>query len=304
MQKYNALCQIKENVKTAVALGYFDGVHMGHRKVIEAAIASANENKAESAVFTFNLQNYKAHLKGDSIFTKQENERRIQSLGIGHYYCPEFEEFCEFKPEEFVRIVLFEKLHAKYVFCGQNFKFGKNKSGDVNVLKELCYRLGIKVTVLETSMYNGNAVSSTRIRQCLKNGDLQSANGMLCSNYSINLIVKHGEKIGKTLGFPTVNQVYESHMAQLKSGVYITSTTVRKDTYASATGIGNRPTFGGESTTCETFIIDFNDDIYGESIDVTFHEYLKPTVKFESKKELEEYIRSAVVKAKEYFNAP
>ncbi len=301
MQKYTKLEQINKRAKTAVALGYFDGVHIGHRKVINAAVQVAAEENIDSAVFTFNLPESVQNIKGSRIFSQEENERRIKSLGINHYYCPEFSHFCMFTPEEFVRTVLHENLHAQYVFCGENFKFGKGKSGDVEELKRLCEKYGIKAYIIETANYKGEAVSSTRIRNCLGTGDLESTNYMLGDYYSIDFKVKHGEKIGNTLGFPTINQVYSESMAQLKSGVYITSALVNNVMYKSVTGIGNRPTFGGKSLTCETFILNFNGEIYGEKVDVCFYKFLKPTVKFNTKEELKQYINSAVLSAEEFF---
>ncbi len=301
MVTYNSLINTNTKENTAVALGYFDGVHKGHKLVLNAAKKAAEQNNLQSTVFTFSLSKTQ-NIKGGKIFSENENKRRVESLGFINYYCPPFESFCNLMPEEFVKHVLIEKLNAKQVFCGENFMFGKNKSGDINTLKMLCEKYKIKVNVLGTVKYKGEDISSTRIRNSLLQGDINSVNEMLEEPYNIDFSIMHGNKIGSTMGFPTINQTYPNDMTQPKSGVYITSVEINGVCYAAATGLGNRPTFNGENVTCETFIINFNKNLYGENIVVSFYEYLKPTVKFNTKQELENYIKSAVEKSIDYFN--
>ncbi len=300
MRKIIDLTCIDANKKTAVALGYFDGVHMGHRAVLTACTNTAKQKNINSAVFTFNLPQELAHVKGSKILSDIENETRIKNLGLQYYYCPEFNTFKNLSPKQFVQKILAENMNASEVFCGENFTFGKGKSGDITLLTKLCAQQNIAVTIIPTQKYNGKTVSSTRIKECLANGDVKSVNAMLCTPYTVDFNVIHGKKIGGTLGYPTVNQVYPECMTQPKSGVYITSAVINGKKYAAATGLGNRPTFNGTHVTCETFIIDFNEQIYGENVEITFHEYLKPTTKFENKDELVQYIESAVNCSREY----
>lgn len=288
---------------TAVALGYFDGVHIGHRRVLGAAALKARQLGIKSAAFTFSLPKT-GGFKGRRILASDEKHRRVGSLGIEHYIIPPFESFCGLSPYEFVHDVLHGSFGAKEVFCGDNFTFGKDKAGNVAVLKQLCAAEGINVNIVSMAQYNGDTVSSTRIRQALADGAIEDVNAMLGEDYCIRFEVRHGKGLGKTLGFPTINQIYPEGMQIPKSGVYITEVTLDDGTkYAGATGLGTRPTVSAENegTTCETFMPAFKGDIYGNFVTVRFCKYLKPTMKFDTLEELTEYVNEAARDALEYF---
>lgn len=287
---------------TAVALGYFDGVHTGHQAVIRAAAEHAAAHGLISAVFTFGLP-AGSGLKGGRLLSNAEKHRRIGALGAEWYLAPAFEEFRGLSPEQFVRDVLIGLYHTKAVFCGENFTFGKNRAGNVAVLRQLCGAAGVEVCTLPMAMHEGAPVSSTRIRTALEGGDLPGANAMLGECYRIDFPVRHGHGLGRTLGFPTINQVYPAGFLMPRYGIYITRVCIEGAWYAGATGLGTRPTVntGKEGPTCETFIQDFSGSAYGEDPVLEFHRYLCPSRRFDSLDGLRGCIRDAAEKARRYF---
>ena len=191
-------------------------------------------------------------------------------------------------------------MGAKAVFCGENFFFGKNRQGNVQMLKELCKKYNIAFTQADTVCLDGEIVSSTAIRDALTQGDMEKASAMLGRPYGVNFEVLHGKKIGRTIGTPTINQIYPATMCSPKPGVYITCTTVDGKKYPSATGLTNRPTVNGTGYTCETFILGFEGDLYSQNVQVDFHSFLFEARKFDSLQQLGDMIYSSAVKAKEY----
>lgn len=283
----------------ALALGYFDGVHLGHRAVIGAAVDHAKKAGLEAAVFTFTLAEALSASRGGDILSGEERSRRIQSLGIQHYICPSTDSFYGKDAVWFVQEVLC-RLKARAVFCGEDFTFGSDRAG-VERLRELCAPLGIEVYVVDKVMLEGEPVSSTRIRKALKTGRMELANRLLGEEYVIDFEVVHGKQLGRTIGCPTINQLYPPHLVSPLYGVYITSAQIDGRRYPAATGFGTRPTVGGEHASAETYIEGFSGDLYGQRIRTTFYRYLCPQVKFDSLDDLARLIHSAARQAEQYF---
>lgn len=288
-----------ENTGTAVALGYFDGVHIGHRAVIGAAVDYAAENGCKSAVFTFSIK--EKNTKGNALLSLNQRILRVKETGADIMLCPSFDEICDVPAEEFVSNILCATLNARAVFCGADYRFGKNAAGDINTLKALCAEKGISVTAVPTLLWHGTAVSSTRIKRELANGNIEKVNEMLGKNYAVDFAVVHGRRIGRAMGFPTINQIYPEGTVMPKSGVYITKTYIGGTGYSSATGIGSRPTVNGSGITCETFINDFSGDLYDESVVVEFYSHLADTKKFDSTEQLSAAIKEYAEKSRIYF---
>lgn len=284
---------------SAVRLGYFDGVHIAHQSLIGQMCSYADRRRLAKSVFTFTKKVSLGH-KGKDIFTRRQKTAAMEKLGVEVFYSPDFSDFANLSPREFVRDILAKNMKAKAVFCGENFFFGKNRAGNVQVLKELCREYSIDFFQAETVFSDGEMVSSTRIRNLLREGDIERANIMLGAPYSVNFSVVHGKKIGRTIGTPTINQIYPEGMCTPKEGVYITCTTVDGVKYPSATGFGSRPTVNGTNQTCETYILGFDGDLYGQNIQVEFYSYLYPTRKFDSLQQLGEMIQNSALKAKDY----
>ena len=285
--------------ETAIALGYFDGVHLGHRAVIQSAVAYAKENSLEPALFTFSLDEGLLASRGGDILSQRQKEKRIEALGIAQYICPSASTFYQKNAKWFVQEILHKNLKAKVVFCGRDFTIGKEKEASIVALEVLCEEFGIKVKVVEDVQEGGKPVSSTRIRNALKEGNMQETNALLAEPYVIDFEVMHGKKIGRTIGRPTINQIYPPHILNPLFGVYATEVILNGQVYAAATGFGTRPTVSGDNASAETFIIGFDGDLYGEIVETAFYRYLYPQEKFATLEELSDRIDSAVKVAEE-----
>ena len=287
---------------SAVALGFFDGVHIGHQSVIGAAVACARAEGLAAGVFTFRLP-LSHRLKGGRLQTGADKRRVMEDLGVQVYLEPPFEAVCDQSPEEFVDQILVGAFHARAVFCGDNFTFGKKAAGNVDTLRALCGPRGIRVVQVEMARWQGQSVSSTRIRAALEAGDLADANAMLGRPYRIDFPVRHGQGLGRTLGFPTINQIFPDGFIQPRYGIYITRVQVNGAWYPGATGLGTRPTVNltGKNPTCETFIPGFAGDLYGAAPALEFYEYLAPSRKFPSVEALRACVQDAAAKAAAYF---
>ena len=303
MQIYSQLAplEVDPSKGTAVAMGFFDGIHIGHRAVIEGAVRWARAHGADPAVFTFGLPT-ENKMKGKRLLSTADKHALIESLGVEHYLCPEFEQIKGMSPEQFV-LGIVRDCHARALFCGENFTFGARAAGNPDLLKKLCAPLGVEVVVVPMAQFEEKPVSSTRIRTALEGGDIPAANAMLGMPYAIRFAVHHGAGLGRTLGVPTINQIYPNGFQMPRFGIYITRTKIGDQWYPSATGLGTRPTVNADETkvTCETFIPDFSGDLYGTDPVVEFHAYLSPSKKFETLDQLRDCINHAAQRAKEYF---
>lgn len=306
MQIFHTMAPVTDTRGCAVALGYFDGVHCGHRMVLGGAVRYADENNLAPAAFTFELPGNQT-LKGGRILSPTQKHVRVASLGIQQYLEPPFEAFRDLSPEDFVEKVLVECFHAKAVFCGNNFTFGARAAGNVELLHALCEPRGIAVHIVPMAQYGAQAVSSTRIRAALEEGRLDDANAMLGAPYAIDWTVTHGKGVGTSrLGTPTVNQNYPPDALQPCAGVYLTRIHLQDRWWPAATGIGKRPTVddsANAAVTCETYVPDFSGNLYGQNPVLEFHRYLCPVRKFHNLQELSDLIRRAARESKTYFAA-
>lgn len=305
MQIYHRLTALPPDAfrrGSAVALGFFDGVHIGHRAVISAAVDRARAEGLEAAVFTFSLP--AGHtMKGGRLITDEEKHFQIGQLGADHFFEPAFEEFCDLSPEAFVTDVLAGLYNAKAVFCGDNFTFGKKAAGNVQVLRALCTPLGIRVEVVPMALYKGETVSATRIRAALAAGELEEAVAMLGRPYSIDFEVRHGKGLGHTLGMPTINQVYPEGFQLPKLGVYVSRVQLDEHWLPSVTGLGSCPTVNDDasSITCETFIPDFDGQLYGQKVTVELLDYIAESHRFENTDQLRAAVMAWADEARRWF---
>ncbi len=306
MQIYHTLTPVEAPRGSAVALGYFDGVHCGHRLVLGAAVRYAAAQGLTPAAFTFELPGNQT-LKGGRILSTRQKHRRIAELGIEQYLEPPFENFRALSPEAFVQQILVDCFRARAVFCGDNFTFGARAAGNVELLHTLCGRAGIEVHIVPMAQYGAQAVSSTRIRAALEEGRLDDANAMLGAPYAIDWQVTHGKGIGSSrLGTPTVNQNYPPDALQPCTGVYLTRIRLEDRWWPAATGIGRRPTVDDSAkaaVTCETYVPDFSGDLYGQAPVLEFHRYLCPVRKYPTLEDLAALIHRAAEDSKIYFAA-
>lgn len=279
----------------AVALGFFDGVHTAHRAVIERTAECAG---LTPAAVTFGFSD--SIKRGGVLQTEAEQEKRLRELGIQAVCRLDFSEVKDMPPEEFFRNILVEALNAKAVSCGYNFRFGKNAEGDIKTLESLCRDAGVRLLPVGEVMLDGVHVSTSEIKRLLSEGNIEKANRMLGYSYSITGKVVAGNRIGREIGFPTVNQLIPSCKAPLKKGVYASIAEVDGAQYAGVTNIGVKPTVENRSEPlAETHILGFDGDLYGKTVTVKIISFLRPEIKFSSLEELKEQISRDKTKAKE-----
>ncbi len=290
-----------EGPGTALALGYFDGVHIGHVQVVEAAAEYAALHGLRLAVFTFLRGGPKEEKK--LVMSESQKQRALEALGVELCFEPDFESFSALSPREFFSERMVKQYRAQAVFCGENYGFGARREGNTAVLAGLCKEQGLHLSVLPLAVWKGAPVSSSRIRGTLAMGDMEDVQAMLGRPYEISFPVQHGQGLGRSFGFPTINQVFPEEMQPPAFGVYITSTLLDGVWHPSATGYGNRPTVNGESPTCETFIPGVSGDLYGRELCVRFYKRLAGLQRFASPKELAEAVRGWAGQAQAYFAA-
>ncbi|MEE1247570.1 MAG: riboflavin biosynthesis protein RibF, partial [Acutalibacteraceae bacterium] len=254
--------------RTAVALGNFDGMHVGHMAVLEAAKSFESEGLIPVAVL-FDEHSLKA-ITGKApamLMTVMERNLIIKENGF-RIETLVFNEIRDLSPSDFVEKILVGRLGAAAVCCGYNYRFGKDASGTAQTMCEICGKLGLQCKVSGEVDVDCCAVSSTKIRGFIENGEIEKANKMLGRPFGFFARVIDGDKRGRVLGFPTINQIIPEELAMPKFGVYQSVVTVDGEKFKGVTNIGSRPTVGTEIILSETHILDFDRDIYGENVDV------------------------------------
>lgn len=305
MKIVNSLSEKLNN--TAVALGYFDGVHLGHRAVINKML---NCKKAGLATVVFTFEESPACVLGkktsEELTTQSEKNEILSDLGVDFLYSVDFKEIMDYSPQRFVKEILFEKLGAKKVFCGYNYHFGKNGQGDAHALVRLCKELSIECEISDKVLHNGEAVSSTKIREYIKSGDVQRANLMLKGEFGFTSEIIHGNKLGRKMDTPTINQLMPSELVTPLFGVYATVVTIDGKKYIGATNFGVKPTVGSNTPLCETWILDFCDtgeSLYGKSADLRFKKFIREEICFSDISTLEAQIKADGENIKMYFES-
>lgn len=281
--------------RTAVALGYFDGLHLGHVGVIGAALA---QKDLKPAVFTFNCDTTLPKFKSPEDIISFENKRELlEKMGVEYLCAPDFAEVCTLTDDDFVRELLHKRLNAGFACCGRNFRFGLGGYGTPERLAELGAEYGITVRIVEDVCLDGEMISSSRIRELIRNGEIGEANRLLGYELQFSLPVVTGNKLGRTMSFPTINQIIPRTNVIPRFGVYASYVSVHGRHYRGITNIGIRPTVvsGGE-TVMETHILNFGGELYGEKITVSLTEFLRPERKFAGLDELKKQIESDIAR--------
>lgn len=269
-----------------MSIGMFDGVHLGHKCIIDQLKNASFENNLETAILTFwphprFVFNPNENLK--LLNTVEEKTNLLGTYGIDNLFLKEFDdEFRNLTGEQFVRQILVSKLNVKYLIIGYDHSFGKNKSGNFELLKRLSKELDFEVEQMEAINIHENNISSTKIRNLLLSGDIIRANEMLGYSYPISGNVIHGKKIGRTIGYPTANIETENIKLLPKKGAYIVEVYVDNQFYKGMLSVGTNPTVDGEKLTVEVYILDFEGDLYDQIITVKFRDFLHEEIKFES----------------------
>ncbi|MBQ8320208.1 MAG: hypothetical protein IJX81_04945 [Clostridia bacterium] len=267
----------KENREGSVLLlGGFDGVHVGHRRLLTRALSLSRP-----VGFMTILGG-----KGDVLFTATERAQIFARLGADFVFETRFEEIKDVGAEEFLAL-LEEKFSPAAYVCGDDFRFGKGASGDVHTLQE---RAGRSTFVEELLKIDGEKVSATKIKALLSAGKVEAANALLCGDFFLTGKVESGRKVGRTIGFPTANIRYPKEKFPIKQGVYRTEVTTCGVAYRGITNFGGRPTFGNDEVWTETCLLGFSGDLYGKTLTVVFKEYLRDIKKFDGAEQLKKQL--------------
>jgi len=272
----------------AAALGSFDGLHLGHRQVIGNTLSAPG---LRPAVITFQ-QNPSVSLQKKPVPLLTTNEQKLallEEMGVEVVYLLPFDRIRDMEPEDFVE-ALYRVCRVRALSCGFNFRFGKNGRGDAGLLKELCREKGMELSVTPPVSVAGETVSSTRIRACLEQGDVQQAGQLLGRPFGYDFEVTHGRQLGRTWGTPTINQPFPQGYVLPRFGVYASLVEVEGQKYYGVTNIGVKPTVGSDCALSETWIPEFSGDLYGKKVPVELLDFIRPERKFDSLEQLKNEI--------------
>ncbi len=307
MNIFDENSNIEKSKNTVVTIGTFDGVHRGHRKILDELIRISKEENSRNFVITFEphprtvvSQNFDIRL----LTTLEEKKEIFRLYGIENLMVINFtKEFSKLTSEEFIRKFICNKIGARHVVIGYDHKFGRNRDGNESTLRNLGEKLGFDVTQVPPITENGVIISSTLIRNLLMDGKIEEANNYLGRNYSLSGKVVHGAGRGISLGFPTANLQPDSKQKLIPAnGVYAVSVKLENKVYFGVMNIGFRPTFNQTPhAITEVHILDFNKNIYNENIEVQFVKRLRDEKKFGSKEQLVQQIENDIKRTKEIF---
>jgi riboflavin kinase/FMN adenylyltransferase len=296
-----------------LTLGNFDGVHLGHQAIFKKVVERAREIKGTSIAFTFEPHPLKVISPAQFLPLLTPFRKKmmlIEKSGIEKVLCIKFSlAFAEISPPEFVRNILVKKVNAKKIIVGYNYHFGKGKTGDVEILRDICKLFNIGVEVMEALTIDHTIVSSSKIRELIRGGEVEKASKLLGRNYPIIGRVVGGKKRGHVLGFPTANLEILDELYP-KTGVYAVEVVWMKQSFKGLANLGFNPTFppssGGEKKgfSLEVHLLNFNQEIYGEEIQVNFKKRIRDEMRFDSPSHLIDQVRKDIRWAEENVFTP
>ncbi len=290
---------------SAVCLGNFDGIHIGHQRIIEVLRAEAADRNLNTVMLTFKIhpENFIENGSKTKLITSEEIKFEILSkLGMDALYLHEFDEKTKnLSARSFVENILIKKMNAKVLVAGFNYRFGKGREGNSETLKKFGERYGAKVLIVPAVYHGNKLVSSTLIRGYLSSGEIEEVNVLLGRTYAILGQVSEGKRKGRELGFPTANLIPIPEIMYPKKGVYLTKTFYEGKEGFSVTNIGVNPTVGGIDTIIETHILDAGEELYGKNIKIEFYKKIRDEKNFKSVEQLRAQIAEDIECARRYF---
>lgn len=283
--------------KTAIAIGKFDGIHLGHKKLLKL-ILDQKQDGLKATVFTFepSPEEFFVGHPVKQLFTRNEKRKAFEAMGIDILVeFPLNAQTAATPPEDFVKSILVEDLKADYIAAGCDVSFGDKGRGDQHLLKSMSRELGFELCLIDKVMLDGEEVSSTRVRNQVADGNIPMAKRLLGSDYSISGIVEHGNHLGSTIGVPTVNLLPPVGKLLPPFGVYSSIVVVGDRVFKGMTNIGRKPTVSSNNQVgVETYIYDFDEDVYGKFIEVKLCEFRRPEMKFESVEKLKAQMKKDI----------
>ena len=297
MEIINSLDQLNIGYKTAVALGNFDGIHIGHREIFRAALDAAKEHDLKSLCFTFSNHPFNFILRRDDsdpdavklICTEEEKKELIEDMGFDILVNVPFDEhIMTMQAHDFFEDIVQNKLNAGFVSVGFNYTYGARATGRPDTLRRECEAAGIGVGIHDAVIVDGEVVSSTLIREMIATGNMEMTAKLLGRPYSFNGTVKHGKRLGSRMGIPTINIPAPDRQMLPPNGVYFSRIHINGVLYNSVSNIGFNPTVNDDTVrkTIETNIFDYDDDAYGQDVTVYFDHFSRGERKFRNKEEL------------------
>ena len=271
---------------TVVALGFFDGVHIAHRSLIAEAKKASDESSLPLIIFTFSGADAALKSSVRRLLTDEEKLALLEECGADCTVIADFSVFKEMQAENFVCDFLIQRLNARVAVCGFNFRFGKDAAGDCSILHELMHKSGRSAKILSEYTKSGKTVSSTDIKRLIESKKLTEAALLLGKPYFLSGKVSHGFGLGKKLGIPTINMNLPAGKFIPPNGVYFTITETSSARYVSMTNVGSCPTFEERPSHAETFILDFDENLYDCNVKIYFIRFLREEKKFSSAEEL------------------
>lgn len=292
--------------ETSVALGTFDGLHIGHAEVLNRMKHTAAQKGLKSFVYTFS-NHPKEVLSPDNVPSKiMDIDEKVQiftRIDVDYLALVKFDETqISYEPEQFIKEILIDKLNMKHLTVGYDYRFGKSASGDVNVLMALAVKYGYTFEIVQPIMRSDVRISSTLIRELLLDGRIEEANFYLGRSHFVKGTVVRGKGLGHKLGFPTANLRIKENISTIKAGVYITETVWFGRTFPSVTNVGFNPTFDQTGIHLETYILGIDREMYDQEIEVHFLKRLRDELKFKTVDDLVEAMKVDLSKTKAYFN--
>ncbi len=284
----------EEKARIALALGNFDGVHRGHKYLINRMISSAKENNLEPSVLLFDKHSklVTKDSKVELLSSLDEKIKLLEKLGVKNVFLINFDEdLMRLSGEQFFKQILVDKINVEHITVGFDYSFGYKASSNSDDLEDLAKKSKIGVDIIEAIYVEDYLISSTLIRQFIKDGKISEANKLLGHNFKIEGKVVSGDGRGRKLGFPTANLESDINYVKPKNGVYATRTRIGKNIYKSISNIGMTPTFDNDKLKLETYILDFNEQIYGDTIEVEFMKYIREERSFNSVEDLKKQIK-------------
>ncbi len=308
MKIFHNISSFESNSKSIVTLGTFDGVHIGHQKIIERLVQSAKADNAESTILTFFPHPRMVLQEQTEIRLLNTIEERIslfEKTGLDNLIIHPFDrDFSRLTAEEFVKNILIEKLNIRRIIIGHDHRFGRNRTADINDLTEFGLLYGFEVEQISAQEIQEAAVSSTKIRHALQVGNLTLANQYLGYNYFLTGTIQEGKKLGRTIGFPTANlKIEENYKLIPKQGVYIVDAMLEGKSIRGMMNIGTNPTLGENAVSIEVHFLDFDANLYGHKIQVNLYQFLREEQKFESLELLKKQLNKDKNQTHAYFNS-